>query len=126
RTKTTMQIAYEAAFEAFMAKKAWNPYDKLAHVDMSKRIFKQIVEKDPENIEYRFLRLSMNHHLPSFLQETRWLEEDKAKLYHHFTQPDLDGSLEWNAYILRFLLDKKLFTPLQEEKLKIIYESMIK
>jgi hypothetical protein len=108
--KSNIQMAYEAAFEAFMAKKAWNPYQKLMHVDKAKRVFRKAIKLEENNLEFRFLRFSMNHHLPPFLQELSAIEEDQSqilRLYSESSFSDLDkGMLE---KITHFLINTSRF-----------------
>ncbi|GAB4338941.1 MAG: hypothetical protein OHK0038_17870 [Flammeovirgaceae bacterium] len=89
--KNNIQIAYEAAFEAFMAKKAWNPYQKLMHVDKAKRTFRKAIKLEESNLEFRFLRFSMNHHLPAFLQDSNIMEEDQNQILRLYAEGNFAG-----------------------------------
>ena len=75
--KTGVILAYEAALEALMAKGAWNPFSKINHVKLSKAIFDQAIKIDPTNIEIRFIRFSVEYHIPKWLGLSKNMQLDK-------------------------------------------------
>ncbi|MDP5172792.1 MAG: hypothetical protein NWR72_21315 [Bacteroidia bacterium] len=70
--------AYRASAFALLGRYAWNPAKKLGFVEDANRVFRKAVRLDPQNPEIRFLRFAIQHHLPSFLNQSNELEEDKA------------------------------------------------
>ncbi len=79
-------IAYEAAMEALMAKVEWNPFMKVSHVKESQEIFDRAIAVDPDNVEIRFLRFSVEWHLPKWLGLSKHMQDDKD-----FLMANLDG-----------------------------------
>lgn len=76
--------AYRGSALALIGSHAWNPVKKLGCVQQANRAFRRAVRLDPQNIEIRFLRFAIQHHLPGFLGESTNLEEDKAVTLAHF------------------------------------------
>jgi tetratricopeptide (TPR) repeat protein len=71
-------LAYKAATRILMSHHSWMPMEKLAYLKEAMHLFRQAVSYAPDNIEVRFLRFSIEHRLPAYLDESRNLEEDKA------------------------------------------------
>lgn len=72
-------LAYKAAAEAIRARDA-GLLDKLTFVQQSARTFEQAVQQDADNVEVRFLRLSVESNLPSFLGLSQHVEQDRQFL----------------------------------------------
>nr|WP_255709855.1 hypothetical protein [Pontibacter harenae] len=70
-------MAYRAASDATMAKYVWNPYSKLKHLKTSAAGFKEAVAMSPNNAEIRFLRFTVEHYVPRYLDMSGHLDEDK-------------------------------------------------
>ena len=70
-------LAYQAAMESLMAKSVWSPFTKLEHVKESQRIFDKAIASDPDNVEIRFLRFSVEWHIPKWLGYSKNMEKDK-------------------------------------------------
>ncbi|WP_288448547.1 hypothetical protein [uncultured Chryseobacterium sp.] len=69
-------FAYLGGLETVWAKHALNPILKLKAFNKGKRKIEQAVQKEPENIEIRFIRLSVQKHAPSFLGYNDNMKED--------------------------------------------------
>ncbi|GAA4004710.1 hypothetical protein GCM10022408_15620 [Hymenobacter fastidiosus] len=72
-------LAYKAAAEAIRARDA-SMFDKLTYVQNASKQFDQAVQRDAANAEIRFLRLSVESNLPSFLGLSQHVEEDRQFL----------------------------------------------
>ena len=59
--------AYKGAATIIMAKHAFNPVKKLGYFNTGKKILEKAVQTDPQNIEIRFLRFTIQTNAPSFL-----------------------------------------------------------
>ncbi len=70
-------IAYRAATEALMGKFASTPWNKYSWCKQSMKTFRLAVRADSENIEIRYLRITIQSHLPSILNMSGDMEEDK-------------------------------------------------
>ena len=72
----SIALAYLGGLETVWAKHVLNPISKLKTFNKGKRKIEQAVQKEPENIEIRFIRLSVQKHAPSFLGYNKNIEED--------------------------------------------------
>ena len=72
-------LAYKAAAEAIRARDA-SMFNKLTYVQQASKLFDQAVKLDDDNAEVRFLRLSVESNLPSFLGLSQHVEEDRQFL----------------------------------------------
>ena len=78
--KSPLEKGYEAAFYMFMAKHASNPFKKMGYFKDGKKMLESQIKLDPTNIELRFIRLSIQYHIPDFLGYKSNIEEDKEYL----------------------------------------------
>ena len=72
-------LAYKAAAEAIRARDA-SMFNKLTYVQQASKQFDQAVKLDAANAEIRFLRLSVESNLPSFLGLSQHVDEDRQFL----------------------------------------------
>ena len=87
---------YKAAAQGIMADHAWNPYLKVKYVRNSAKIFEEILDKNPEAAEVRFLRYSLEYYIPRYLNMSGHLQEDRAiflKSLFRYPQSDLDPEI---------------------------------
>src|SRR5690606_17265537 len=82
-------IAYKAGAHALKAKYGFNPMSKLKHVKHSQQYFSEAVQRDPADLEIRFMRYAVEVQTPAMLGYSEHVEEDKALL--------LKGLLEYPA-----------------------------
>lgn len=75
-----LHIAYKAAALSLAAREEWNPFTRLEQLRSVMALFAEAVALAPHNIEIRFLRFAIQHHLPGFLQLSGDLEEDMSVL----------------------------------------------
>lgn len=78
--KDPLVLAYKAASEAVMAKYVWNPYGKLKQIKIANAIFEDAVAMDQDNAEIRFLRFTLEHYVPRYLNLSAHVEEDKKMI----------------------------------------------
>ena len=69
------------------------------------------IQEEPENIEIRFVRLSLQQNSPKILKYNKHLEDDKSFVLSNFNQIQ---SLELKSYIKDYILHSNNFT--EEEK----------
>jgi tetratricopeptide (TPR) repeat protein len=114
-------LAYKAVSEAIMAKHIWNPYFKMKHLQQSAEIFEQAVKLDASNPEIRFLRFTVEHYVPRYLNMSKNLQEDKAKVISGLQRhPNSGLSTDMARNIRDFLLTKDHCTEQEKQKLKSI------
>ncbi len=86
RGEDAIILGYKAATRVLLANFSLFPLTKLAYLKEAMQLFRQAVRQDPGNIEVRFLRYSIQHHLPTFLNESRDMPEDKAVLMERIAE----------------------------------------
>lgn len=100
-------VSYKGALTAITAK-----YEN--EIKRKKELFKQgvmmieyAIEEDPDNIEIRFVRLSVQQNIPKFLKYKKNIEEDKTFILERVN--DLDNK-DLKTYIQEYILYSKKFT----------------
>ncbi|MCP2044624.1 hypothetical protein [Pontibacter sp. HSC-36F09] len=114
-------LAYKAVSEAIMAKHVWNPYMKMKHLQQSSEIFEEAVQLDASSPEIRFLRFTVEHYVPRYLNLSKNLEADKAKIIAGLERHPKSGlSNEMARDIRAFMLTKDHCTEQEKQRLKRI------
>lgn len=93
--------AYRATSEALMAQITWNPVEKYQQLQKFEELINDAVKNDPDNIEIRFLRFSVEYSIPRFLGASKNLMEDKHMILSNLERV---GSLELDPYFTRYIL----------------------
>jgi len=70
-------MAYHGTITVMLAKYSMNPFRKLQYFKSGRILIDQSLLKDPNNIELRFLRFTVQDHTPFFLDYHEDLENDK-------------------------------------------------
>lgn len=104
-------LAYLGSAQAVRAKFAWNPVSKVAHLKEGFANINKAISKEPNNLEVRFLRFSLEFHVPKFLGYSENLDVDKNKIIAILEQKDkatqpMDRRMLEN--MVRMLIDSKL------------------
>jgi hypothetical protein len=73
-------VAFRGALETLKARDLWNPLEKLKWSQQSQATLAQAVAVDPDNLEIRFLRYSIQHGLPGYLGLSQHLATDRAAI----------------------------------------------
>lgn len=119
KDRSALINGYLGTLEALKAKHAWNPYFKIKYLSNSEKTFKAAVSRDPHNIEIRFLRFSVEHHVPGFLGYNKNLNTDRQEIIKQ-----LDRKYYASAdkpvvkTIITFLINSKRCTPAENNNLK--------
>jgi len=71
-------IAYYGALQTLQARTVFNPLEKLRLTKLSQEMLARAVELAPDNPEIRFLRFSIQLGLPSYLNLSHHIAEDRA------------------------------------------------
>ena len=90
-----LERAYAAAFHMFMAKHTANPIKKMRYFKQGRDRLEKELALEPENVEIRFIRLSIQYHIPKYLGYHDEIQEDKQFLLN-------------NLYKIKDLQTKKL------------------
>ncbi|MEJ8755824.1 hypothetical protein WG947_02350 [Pontibacter sp. H259] len=117
--KEPVVIGYKAASEAVMAKYVWNPYFKMKHLNAAMELFDEAVAMNKVNPEIRFLRFVVEYHIPSYLNMSEHMKEDKAIVIESLVAHPKSGLNAPLARTMRdVLLEKERCTPEEKELLK--------
>jgi len=110
--KNALLVGYMGTLQALKAKHSWNPYNKIKYVSLAIKTMKQAISLDPENMEIRFMRFSIEHFTPAFLGFSKDLEADRKEIVKHYQNHSFataDEALVKN--VARFMVDSKRCTP---------------
>ncbi|RYE27740.1 MAG: hypothetical protein EOP42_18805 [Sphingobacteriaceae bacterium] len=110
--KPALVVAYFGALEALKAKNSWNPYNKIKYLNLSGKTVQQAVNSNPEDMEIRFVRFSIQSNLPHFLGLAKDLDADKNQILHQLKQKNY-GSADtlFVQNIIKFMIDSKQCSP---------------
>lgn len=86
--KTDTYQAYKGALVCKKASLLKTPKQKLDVFKKGVELLEEMIEKWPENIEYRFLRLSVQEHAPKFLKYNKEVQMDKSFIRENFSKAD--------------------------------------
>ena len=114
-------LAYLGSVQAIKAKHAWNPVSKMSYLKEGFENINKAVLKDPNQLEIRFLRFSLQFYVPAVLGYSKNLDTDKNKIitliqHKNSTESALDNQILKN--IVRFMIDSKKCNTQEIEVLK--------
>ncbi|MBK6444044.1 MAG: hypothetical protein IPF81_01625 [Bacteroidetes bacterium] len=108
-------IAYRAATEALMGKFSYLPWNKYSWCKQSMTTFREAVAADPGNIEIRYLRIAIQINLPSILNMSGDIVEDKKNILQNL---DKSNNPAQQNKIASFLLNNVACTDTEKFVLK--------
>ncbi|MFT2010910.1 hypothetical protein ACMA1I_19705 [Pontibacter sp. 13R65] len=121
KEKEPVLMAYKAVSEATMAKYVWNPYQKLKHLKQSAAIFEEAVQLENRNPEIHFLRFTVEHYVPRYLNLSGHLAEDKKVILDSLKAHPKSGiSTDWARTMRDFMLTKDHCTEEEKKALRSI------
>lgn len=112
-------LAYTGAIDALKAKHAINPFTKFSRVLSSLSTLERAVNREPDNLEIRFIRFSILHNLPGFLGYGKERNDDIAVIVSQLSKKDYikyDPKLQKN--VIEFMLDSERLNASQTVQLK--------
>ncbi|RPD45275.1 hypothetical protein DNI29_17975 [Hymenobacter sediminis] len=111
-------LAYKAAAEAIRARDA-SMFNKLTYVQNASKLFEQAVKLDSDNAEIRFLRLSVESNLPSFLGLSPHVDEDRQFLVSTLLKhPNSGLDAESFGLVRTFMVDRGHVSDTEAQKLR--------
>ncbi|MGB3466971.1 MAG: hypothetical protein WBA74_16950 [Cyclobacteriaceae bacterium] len=111
RNPTALQLAYQGASYALLAKKTWNPIEKISLINRYAKLIDKAIEKSPKNIEIRFLRLSIDYYTPVLLGRKSNVSDDKSLILLLLSSiPKFDVDSSFNKFILYFLKHEAIYS----------------
>ena len=75
---------YKGVAEMIQAKHVFNPFSKLSKFKNGKTLIEKSISRDPNDLELRFLRFSIQSNLPGFLNYDAQIGSDKMRLLSGF------------------------------------------
>ena len=77
KEKSVISLAYLGAYQTIWANHVFNPLSKLATFKNGKNNIELAISKEPENVEIRYIRFSVQKNAPSFLGYNSHLKGDR-------------------------------------------------
>lgn len=74
-------MGYKGMAQLLVCYHSYNPYTKFKYFLTGKESLEKAIKNDPENIELRFLRLSVQLNAPVFLGYFSNIDDDKKKIF---------------------------------------------
>jgi hypothetical protein len=105
--------AYHGAAYALLAKHYSNPLNKLEALNKGLGIINAAVLENTTEVEIRFIRFSVEEHIPAFVPFTSHVKIDKKHILDN-----LSSSHTWYAKIKAYMLKSSSLTKAEKEKLK--------
>ena len=114
--KSALNVCYLGVIQALKAKHAWNPYYKVKYLNDAEKILQTAVSREPDNMEIRFMRFSIEHNVPGFLGYTKHLVADREEMIKQLERKYYaSADQEVVITIIKFLLESKRCTPHENE-----------
>jgi hypothetical protein len=114
-TSSPVLLCYKGVAEMIEAKHVFNPFSKLQKFKTGKTLIERSIKRDPDDLELRFLRFSIQSNLPQFLGYDQAISTDKTKLLNGYTSIK---DAELRQCILNYLAVSKYCTAAELKKLK--------
>jgi hypothetical protein len=116
--KSPLNVCYLGVVQALKAKHAWNPYYKVKYLKDSEKTIQVAVNREPDNMEIRFMRFSIEHNVPGFLGYNKHLAVDKDEMIKQLNRKYYaTADHEVVVTIIKFLIASKRCTPHENEML---------
>jgi hypothetical protein len=106
-------LAYKGASITLLCKYIKKPAERLTKFKDGAKLIEMAVKSEPNNIEIRLIRLSVQENVPNIVKYKSNLKEDAAFLLAHYNQ----SPPAVKSYIKSFIAQSKSFT--EQEKLSI-------
>jgi len=76
-------LGFKAMSELMMCNHVFSPLSKLSYFNTGKKLLEKAIQKDPKNIELRFFRFTTQSNIPSLLNYSANINEDKLILMNY-------------------------------------------
>ncbi len=116
-TKNAVFNCYLGVVTVSMAKYTFNPFGKLSYFHNGKRLVESAIAQEPNNIELRFLRCTIQEHVPSFLGYSDNLETDKKMILENISQLTMPKLKE---AMITYILNSKNFTAIEKQRVSAL------
>jgi len=86
KNSSPVLLCYKGVAEMMQAKHVFSPFNKLAKFKNGKSMIEESISRDPDDLELRFLRFSIQSNLPAFLNYDSQIPGDKKKLINGYSR----------------------------------------
>lgn len=115
-------LAYNGAYLTLVAKHSINPYTKYYKLKEGLELLESAIQKQPENLEFRFIRLSILNYVPSFLGYDEIFLEDYEKVLTLLQKKDFTAvDKRTQIGMIEFLLRSKKLNTFHKSTLEKLY-----
>ncbi|MEL1253526.1 hypothetical protein AAEO57_07065 [Flavobacterium sp. DGU38] len=101
QNESTDYLAYLGGFQAIWANHVFSPVSKLSTFNKGKKNIERAIKKEPDNAEYRFIRLSIQKNVPSILgyksnikEDTEFLKSNQNQIKSQILQKNIEALLK--------------------------------
>ncbi|MEJ7559716.1 MAG: hypothetical protein WKF66_15510 [Pedobacter sp.] len=108
-------VCYKGVAEMMQAKHVLSPFSKLQKFKTGKTLIEKSIKRDPNDLELRFLRFSIQSNLPEFLGYDQAISADKVKLINGYSSIKDD---ELRQCVVNYLTASKYCTVAELKKIK--------
>lgn len=112
KTDDRVFVAYKGAVLTLMAKYSKLKQDKKQFFKEGAGLIEYAVSKNPNSIEIRVVRLSVQENSPKFLKYQQNITEDKQFILNHF---ESTTSKEIRAFVLNYIAQSNSFSADEKE-----------
>lgn len=114
-----VMVAFKAISELILAKHAFNPMSKVSHFKKGKRMLETAVARDPKNPEVIFFRYTTQVNVPSMLNYSSNVKEDRQLLINYLkVDAKAPKDADLHKRIKKYLLTDKPGTKAETDLLK--------
>lgn len=101
KNNSATHMAYLGGLQTIWANHVFSPISKLNTFKEGKKNIEQAIKKEPENVELRFIRLSVQKNAPSFLgyksninEDTEFIKENRHQIRSEILQKNIGTLLK--------------------------------
>jgi len=101
KNNSATHLAYLGGLQAIWANHVFSPISKLNTFKEGKKNIEQAIKKEPDNVELRFIRLSVQKNAPSFLgyksninEDTEFIKENSDQIRSDILQRNIEMLLK--------------------------------
>lgn len=111
-TDDALLVAYKGATATLMAKDAKVVKIKTTYFKEGKKLIEQAIAAVPENVELRYIRLSVQENAPKIVRYKKEIPEDKQFILENYTSIK---DAETKQYIKGFVMQSTSFSDAEKE-----------
>ena len=103
KEKSVIALAYLGAYQTIWANHVFSPINKFSTFKKGKKNIEQAILLEPNNVELRFIRLSIQKNIPHFLgyksninEDIAFIEKNRLKINSDILEKNIDALLKSN------------------------------